>query len=57
VVLKIGTLDPSICGRAQMAIFTAEVQPFHLNADGVPAFEGFAAARLSQSRNEAQFRL
>jgi len=25
-----------------MAIFTAEGQPFHLIADGVPAFEGLA---------------
>ena len=41
VVLKIGTLDdPSVYGGAQMAIFTAEGQPFHLVADGVPAFEG-----------------
>jgi hypothetical protein len=41
VVLKIGTLDdPSIYGGAQMAIFTAEGQPFHLVAAGVPAFEG-----------------
>jgi hypothetical protein len=40
VVLKIGTLDdPSVYGGAQMAIFTAEGQPFHLIADGVPAFE------------------
>ena len=41
VVLKIGTLDdPSVYGGAKMAIFTAEGQPFHLIADGVPAFEG-----------------
>jgi len=41
VVLRIGTLDdPSVYGGAQMAIFTAEGQPFHLIADGVPAFEG-----------------
>ena len=41
VVLKIGTLDdPSVYGGAQKAIFTAEGQPFHLIADGVPAFEG-----------------
>jgi glutathione-dependent formaldehyde-activating enzyme len=40
VVLKIGTLDdPSVYGGAQMAIFTAEGQPFHLIADGVPPFE------------------
>jgi len=41
VVLKIGTLDdPSVYRGAQKAIFTAEGQPFHLIADGVPAFEG-----------------
>jgi hypothetical protein len=39
VVLKIGTLDdPAIYGGAQMAIFTAEGQPFHLVPAGVPAF-------------------
>jgi hypothetical protein len=31
--------DPSVYGGAQKAIFTAEGQPFHLIADGVPAFE------------------
>jgi hypothetical protein len=46
VVLKIGTLDdPSVYGGAQMAIFTAEGQPFHLIADGVPAFEGLPPRR------------
>jgi hypothetical protein len=41
VVLKIGTLDdPSVYGGAQLAIFTAEGQPFHHIADGVSAFEG-----------------
>ena len=41
VVLKIGTSDdPSVYGGAQKAIFMAEGQPFHLIADGVPAFEG-----------------
>jgi hypothetical protein len=29
-----------VYGGAQKAIFTAEGQPFHLIADGVPAFEG-----------------
>ena len=38
---EVGTLDdPSVYGGAQMAIFTAEGQPFHLIAEGVPAFEG-----------------
>jgi hypothetical protein len=41
VVLKIGTLDdPSVYGGAQMAIFTADGQPFPLIAAGVPAFAG-----------------
>ena len=43
VELKIATLgDPSVYGAAQMAIFTAEGQPFHCTADGVPAFEGLS---------------
>jgi hypothetical protein len=46
LVLKIGTLDdPSVYGGAQKAIFTAEGQPFHLIADGVPAFEGLPPRR------------
>ena len=50
VVLKIGTLDdPSTYGGAQMAIFTAEGQPFHLIADGVVAFEGLPPPREFKS--------
>jgi hypothetical protein len=46
VILRIGTLDdPSVYGGPQMAIFTAEGQPFHLIADGVPAFEGLPQRR------------
>jgi hypothetical protein len=46
LVLKIGTLDdPSVYRGAQKAIFTAEGQPFHLIADGVPAFEGLPPRR------------
>jgi hypothetical protein len=46
VVLKIGTPDnPSIYGGAQKAIFTAEGQPFHLIAAGMPAFEGLPPRR------------
>jgi hypothetical protein len=46
VVLKIGTLnDPAVYGGAQMAIFTAEGQPFHLIADRVPAFAGLPPRR------------
>ena len=40
VILKVGTLDdPSVFGSAQMAIFTVDKQPFHLIAEGLPAFE------------------
>ena|SRR5690349_11828487 len=46
IVLKIGTLDnPLVYGGVQKAIFTAEGQPFHLIADGVPAFEGLPPRR------------
>jgi hypothetical protein len=50
VVLKIGTLDdPSVYGGAQKAIFTAEGQPFHLIAEGIPAFEGLPPPRVKQA--------
>jgi hypothetical protein len=40
VLIKVGTLDdPSVFGRAQMAIFTIDKQSFHHIPDGVPAFE------------------
>lgn len=40
VMLKVGTLDdPSAFGQPQMAIFTAEKQPFHTIAEGVAIFE------------------
>jgi hypothetical protein len=40
VVLKIGTLDePQQFGTPQMAIYTVDKQPFHLIAEGLPAFE------------------
>ncbi|MFN3855993.1 MAG: GFA family protein [Phreatobacter sp.] len=46
VVLKVGTLDdPSLFGQPQMAIFTAEKQPFHCIAEGLPAFEGLPPRR------------
>jgi len=46
VVPKVGTPDgPSVYGGAQMAIFTAEGQPFHLIADRVPVFEGLPPRR------------
>jgi hypothetical protein len=41
VVLKIGTLDsPADFGGPVIAIFTAEMAPFHHIPDGMPAFEG-----------------
>lgn len=41
IVLKVGTLDdPKLFGAPQMAIFTAEQQPFHVIPEGLPAFEG-----------------
>ena len=40
VILKVGTLDdPKIFGRAQMAVFTVDKQPFHQIAEGVRSFE------------------
>jgi len=46
LALKIGTLDnPSVYGSAQMAIFAAERQPFHLIAAGVTVFEGLPPGR------------
>jgi hypothetical protein len=37
--------EPARLGGAQMAIFTAEGQPFHLIADGVSAFAGLPPRR------------
>jgi len=40
VLLKVGTLDdPAVFGMPQMAIFTAEAQPFHRVPEGVQCFE------------------
>lgn len=40
IALKIGTLDdPAEFEAAQMAIHTADCQPFHVIPDGLPAFE------------------
>jgi hypothetical protein len=37
VVVKVGTLDdPSAYAGPSMAIFTCDIQPFHVIADGVP---------------------
>jgi len=42
VVVKVGSLDdPKLFGKPDMAIFTIDKQPFHLIAEGVPAFERF----------------
>ena len=41
VILKVGTLDdPSLFGVPQMAIYTLDMQPFHIIPEGVPAFDG-----------------
>ncbi|MAW82228.1 MAG: hypothetical protein CMI63_18480 [Parvularcula sp.] len=46
VILKIGTLDdPKVFGGADMAIFTAEGQPYQLIAEGAPSFEGLPPPR------------
>ena len=40
VVVKVGTLDdPSFYSGPQMAIFTCDIQPFHVIAEGVPSVE------------------
>jgi hypothetical protein len=40
VILKVGTLDdPSLFGLTQMAIYTLDIQPFHMIPEGLPAFE------------------
>jgi hypothetical protein len=40
VVIKVGTLDdPTQFGTPQMAINTADIQPFHEIGDDVPQFE------------------
>ena len=40
VVVKVGTLDdPSFYSGPQMAIFTCDIQPFHVIAEGVRSVE------------------
>jgi hypothetical protein len=40
LMLKVGTLDdPSVFEGAQMSIFTADKQPFHVVPDSIPSFE------------------
>lgn len=51
LVLKAGTLDdPAAYGAPGMAIFCAEMAPFHVVPDNVPAFEGMPAR--NQQRRE-----
>lgn len=39
IVVKVGTLDDPGGFSPQMAVFTTDMQPFHLIPDGTPAFE------------------
>ena len=42
IVVKVGSLDdPKQFGAPDMAIFTIDKQPFHMIAEGVPAYERF----------------
>ena len=45
IVLKLGTLDDPAAGYGgpKMAIYTVDRQPFHLIAEGVPAFDRLPA--------------
>lgn len=46
VILKVGSLDdPAAFGGPKAAIFTAEEQPFHVVAEGVPKFAGLPERR------------
>ncbi len=39
VVVKVGSLDdPTVFGGPALAIFTCDMQSFHMNPEGVPAF-------------------
>lgn len=41
VVLKVGTLDdPSVFRQSRVAIYTADMQPFHILPEGLPSFPG-----------------
>ncbi len=40
IVLKVGTLDDPSIFAPQIAIFTAEAQPYHHIPEGIAAFEG-----------------
>lgn len=41
VILKVGTLDDPSVYAPQVAIWTADMPPFHLVAEGVATFPGF----------------
>jgi hypothetical protein len=45
-ILKVGTLDdPTIYGGPKAAIYTMDLQPFHVIPDGLPQFEGLPTRR------------
>lgn len=39
IVLKVGTLDPSVYDSPKMAIFCAEKQPYQIIPEGLPTYE------------------
>jgi hypothetical protein len=39
IIVKVGTLDDPSVYSPKVAIFTVDKQPFHLIAEGVPAYE------------------
>ena len=46
IIVKAGTLDdPAAYGQPKMAIFCAEMAPFHVIAEGVPTFDGLPPRR------------
>lgn len=45
VIVKVGSMDdPAGYGGPQAAIWTKDMQPFHLIPDGIPTFEGMPGA-------------
>ena len=46
VIVKAGTLDePADYGKPKMAIFCAEMAPYHIIPEGIPAFDGLPERR------------
>ena len=43
IVLKVGTLDDPSIFEPKIAIYTVDIQPFHVIAEGVPTFERLPA--------------